>query len=153
MLHHAGVLFMSAMIGLALFLWLIAAVTLVLAFVYGITRKAEPVARRRFSRDELPRVTVQLPIRNEGALAERVITSAAALEYPVDRLQIQVVDDSNDVTTSAIINRTIADVRRERPALDVTVVRRDSQQGFKAGALQQGAVRATGEFFAVFDAD
>src|SRR6185436_1018712 len=144
MVQHAQVLFMSTMVSVALFLWLISLVTLAFALVYAIRREAEPIPLRRVARDDLPRVTVQLPICNEGVLAERIIRSAAALDYPADRLEIQVLDDSNDAT-SAIIESAVADVRRERPMIDVAVIRRHTRTRFKAGALQQGVAVATGE--------
>lgn len=98
----------------------------------------------------LPVVTVQLPIYNEPTVVERLIDAAAALDYPADRLEIQVLDDSTDATTS----RAAAAIARHRLlGLDITHVRRDSRLGYKAGALAHGLALARGEFVAVFDAD
>jgi cellulose synthase/poly-beta-1,6-N-acetylglucosamine synthase-like glycosyltransferase len=102
------------------------------------------------SREAWPRVTVQLPMYNERLVAERVIRAAARLAYPLDRLQIQVLDDSTDETRD-VVDATVAELARR--GLDIVVVRRADRVGFKAGALAHGSESATGEFIAVFDAD
>ena len=99
---------------------------------------------------EWPRVTVQLPVYNERYVVERLLQAAADLEYPRDRLEIQLLDDSTDETTEI----AAAKVRSLRAAgFEVVHHRRASRAGFKAGALQEGLTRASGEFLAVFDAD
>lgn len=97
-----------------------------------------------------PRVTVQLPIYNERYVVERLIDAVAALDYPWDRLQIQVLDDSTDETTAIAQER--AAYHRQR-GVDIAVIHRTERAGFKAGALAHGLNTATGEFIAVFDAD
>lgn len=97
-----------------------------------------------------PRVTVQLPIYNELYVVERLIDAAAALAWRRDRLQIQVLDDSDDETTA--IARARVEYHRQR-GYDIALIRRADRAGFKAGALAAGLARATGEFVAVFDAD
>lgn len=97
-----------------------------------------------------PLVTVQLPVFNERYVAERLLEAAAALEYPRDRIEIQVLDDSTDSTSALVAARVGA--LRER-GLDVVHLRRSSRAGFKAGALQEGLLRAKGDLVAVFDAD
>ena len=99
---------------------------------------------------DMPRVTVQLPIYNELYVIERLIDAAAALDWQRDRLQIQVLDDSDDETTARAHARVEYHRRR---GLDITLIRRGDRTGFKAGALAAGLARATGEFIAVFDAD
>lgn len=100
--------------------------------------------------DELPRVTVQLPLFNEPHVAERVITAACALDYPRDRLELQVLDDSNDDSVA----RTRACCERMREAgHTISHLRRPTRAGFKSGALDAGLSVATGEFIAIFDAD
>ncbi len=99
---------------------------------------------------EHPFVTVQLPIYNEWFVAARVIEAAAALDYPADRLEIQVLDDSTD-DTPAIVTETLARVRRQ--GLNIHHIRRARRDGYKAGALRDGLLTARGEFVAVFDAD
>ena len=99
---------------------------------------------------EWPRVTVQLPMYNEDLVAERIIAAACKLDYPRDRLQIQVLDDSTDHS---------ADLAREScekwaaQGLTVEYVHRTNRVGYKAGALAAGLASVTGEFIAIFDAD
>src|SRR5512136_869521 len=107
-----------------------------------------PTPAGRFA--ELPRVTVQLPMFNELCVAERVIDSACALEYPREKLEIQVLDDSTDETQG--IARAAVERWKAR-GVDIVYVHRVNRQGFKAGALEHGLRTATGEFVAVFDAD
>lgn len=97
-----------------------------------------------------PHVTVQLPIYNERAVAERVLRAVAALDYPRDRLEIQVLDDSTDITR-AMIDRTARRLRAQ--GCDVKVVRRTDRTHYKAGALAAALPAARGEFIAIFDAD
>jgi hypothetical protein len=101
----------------------------------------------------LPLVTVQLPVYDERHVAARLVRAAAHLDYPADRLEIQVLDDSDDDTTT----RIAAEIRRlgaERPhGPRIRHVRRTDRQGFKAGALAAGLATARGELVAVFDAD
>ena len=98
----------------------------------------------------LPIVTVQLPLYNEHMVAARVIDACAALDWPADRLEIQVLDDSTDESVAIVDER--AAFWRAR-GIDVCVVRRERRTGFKAGALAYGAQVARGEFHALFDAD
>ncbi|MFQ5524761.1 MAG: cellulose synthase family protein [Thermoanaerobaculia bacterium] len=97
-----------------------------------------------------PRVTVQLPLYNELYVAERLIRAVGELDYPRDRLQIQVLDDSNDETRE-IVARTVA--RLHSRGIDIEHIRRPDRTGFKAGALEYGLGTATGELVAIFDAD
>ena len=107
-----------------------------------------PTPAGRFA--DLPRVTVQLPMFNELFVAERIIDATCALQYPADKLQIQVLDDSTDETQG--IARAAVERWRAR-GVDVVYVHRTNRQGFKAGALEHGLETATGEFVAIFDAD
>jgi cellulose synthase/poly-beta-1,6-N-acetylglucosamine synthase-like glycosyltransferase len=100
--------------------------------------------------ENLPRVTIQLPLYNERYVLERLIDEVVKIEYPRELLQIQVLDDSTDDTHS------FAGVLCERyrnMGYPIEYLHRTNRQGFKAGALQAGLARATGEFVAVFDAD
>ena len=99
---------------------------------------------------ELPLVTVQLPMFNEMYVAERLIESIAAIDYPKDRLEIQVLDDSTDETVN--IARAKVEELVER-GYDATYVHRVDRTGYKAGALENGTKQAKGEFLMVFDAD
>ncbi len=99
---------------------------------------------------ELPRVTIQIPLFNERNVAERIIAAACAFDYPRDRLQIQVLDDSTDDCTE-VVRRRCERFRSE--GVDVVCLHRDSREGFKSGALAAGLQSATGELVAIFDAD
>lgn len=99
---------------------------------------------------DLPAVTVQLPIYNERLVVERLINAAADLDYPADRLQIQVLDDSTDETSQ----RAAALVHQyDQKGVNIQLLKRPHRNGYKAGALSNGSSRATGEFLAIFDAD
>ncbi len=99
---------------------------------------------------ELPMVTIQLPMYNEANVAERVIRSAAAVDYPPEKLEIQVLDDSTD-DTKEHIQRVVEELKRS--GTNVVLVRRENRKGYKAGALREGLTTAQGEFIAIFDAD
>ena len=101
-------------------------------------------------RKSSPCVTVQLPIYNELYVVERLIDAAAALDWPRARLEIQVLDDSDDETTCIAQDRV--DYFRKL-GLDITLIHRTERSGFKAGALAGGLAQARGEFIAIFDAD
>jgi cellulose synthase/poly-beta-1,6-N-acetylglucosamine synthase-like glycosyltransferase len=103
-----------------------------------------------FSPDDLPSVTVQLPVYNERFVIGRLVDAAARLDYPADRLQIQVIDDSSDDTTD--IARDLVS-HYQAQGLDIQLLHRNNRQGFKAGALQEALLRSSGEFIAIFDAD
>jgi hypothetical protein len=97
-----------------------------------------------------PTVTVQLPIYNEKHTAERLIASVAALDYPRDRLQVQVLDDSTD-ETRALVGRLVERLREA--GLQIVHLTRGERRGYKAGALAAALPSATGELIAVMDAD
>jgi len=99
---------------------------------------------------ELPFVTIQLPIYNEMYVVERLIESVAAFDYPKDRFEIQVLDDSTDETVG-IIAKKVKELQEK--GILIEHVRRPSRVGFKAGALKYGLTFAKGEFVAIFDAD
>jgi cellulose synthase/poly-beta-1,6-N-acetylglucosamine synthase-like glycosyltransferase len=99
---------------------------------------------------QLPPVTVQLPIYNERYVVERLIDEVSRIEYPRELLQIQVLDDSTDDThpfAEALVERYRA------LGVPIEYHHRTNREGFKAGALQEGLKRATGELVAIFDAD
>ena len=98
----------------------------------------------------LPTITVQLPMYNEAAVAQRAIDAACRLDYPILRLQIQVLDDS-DQEQAAPIQRA-ASIRAAQ-GHQVQYLHRTHRRGYKAGALADGMKAATGEFIVIFDAD
>ncbi len=99
---------------------------------------------------DVPRVTVQLPMYNERYVAERVIRAVCELNYPKDKLQIQVIDDSTDDTVALI--RKLVDEMKAKD-FDIKQIHRANRQGYKAGALRDAMPLVTGELIAIFDAD
>ncbi len=99
---------------------------------------------------ETPMVTIQLPLYNEMYVVRRLIEASCSIEYPKEKLEIQVLDDSTDETVDLV-----ASIVREKQAQGFIIhhVRRPNRSGFKAGALKEGLKTAQGEFVAVFDAD
>ncbi|MGD0014202.1 MAG: glycosyltransferase [Bryobacteraceae bacterium] len=100
--------------------------------------------------EELPRVTVQLPLYNERYVVERLLGEVLKIQYPRELLQIQVLDDSTD-ETAPFTERLVAQYQAEGHPIEY--LHRGNREGFKAGALQEGLKTATGELIAVFDAD
>lgn len=99
---------------------------------------------------EWPAVTVQLPVFNEMYVMERLIDTVAGFDYPREKLEIQVLDDSTDETLE--ISRKKVSEWREK-GVDIHLITRQERRGFKAGALEEGLKTARGEFIAIFDAD
>ena len=99
---------------------------------------------------DLPRVLIQLPVYNEPLVVERALLAAAALDWPADRLTIQLLDDSTDITSDIAVH---AVARLRRQGVDVVHVRRADRSGFKAGALAAGMALCDAPYVAVFDAD
>ncbi len=100
--------------------------------------------------NEIPFVTIQLPIYNEKYVIERLLENIVQLEYPKDKLEIQVLDDSTDesvLLTKKLINEY------QSLGVDIKQITRQIRTGFKAGALKEGLETAKGEFIAIFDAD
>ncbi|MCE7934359.1 MAG: glycosyltransferase [Chlorobi bacterium CHB2] len=136
------------------------AALLVLAFfgMYGLVmvihylrlRPADPTPSKGGGLSRHPHVTVQLPLFNELHVAERLVEAVCRLNYPLDRLEIQILDDSTDSTTKMLANLTR---RKRRLGINIHHIHRTNRQGFKAGALKEGLATATGEFIAIFDAD
>jgi Glycosyltransferases, probably involved in cell wall biogenesis len=113
----------------------------------------EPPAK--WPEDELPFVTIQLPIFNEQFVIDRLIDACCRLDYPRDRFEIQVLDDSTDETT-VVAKQIVERYARGFAGMDqqpVTYIHRTNRYGYKAGALDAGLNSAKGEFVAIFDAD
>lgn len=110
-------------------------------------RSKRPIKRRW---EELPMVTIQLPLYNETYVVERLIDSIIKINYPMDKLEIQVLDDSSDDTIQKA-KQKVEEYQRE--GFDIQYIQRADRVGFKAGALDYGLKTAKGQFIAIFDAD
>jgi len=147
-LHLCSILYFAAMAGLAMYglhrIWL-------LVCWHRENRKKNPERLLQSPTVKYyPLVTVQLPLYNERFVAERLIDASAMLQWPKEKIEIQVLDDSDDDTDQIIDDR----IRYwSQKGITIHVLRRKNRAGFKAGALSHGLTRANGEFIAVFDAD
>ncbi len=121
---------------------------LTIVYLYLKHARNKPVPKELFA--ELPLVTVQLPVFNEMHVVDRLLDSVAALDYPQDKLQIQVLDDSTDQTVE--ICRAGVERLRAR-GFDAEHIHRTDRTGFKAGALENGTRFAKGELLFILDAD
>ncbi len=132
-------------LGLALYglhaLWLALAI---------LSRRGDNIPPPPLRLDELPHITVQLPIYNERHVVERLLDACAQLDWPRERLQIHVLDDSTD-ETRALVQRCVHRWRAE--GVDIAVIERAERVGYKAGALAHALPHASGDFIALFDAD
>lgn len=99
-----------------------------------------------------PRVCVQLPMFNEDAVAERIIQAAAALEWPREALEIQVLDDSTDLGTQEHVRKICEGVATDT-GIAIQWIHRVDRRGYKAGALEEGRKISEAEYFAILDAD
>ncbi len=99
---------------------------------------------------ETPLVTIQLPLYNEYYVVERLINSVCDIDYPKEKMEIQVLDDSTDETVDLV--EKIVNVKKAA-GFDIEHIRRKTREGFKAGALKEGLKKAKGDFIAIFDAD
>lgn len=136
-----------------LFIFAYSLVQLSLVMNYKRYRKQHDAVDDRvydLNQPDLPRVTIQLPVFNERYVVERLIDAVCALQYPKDRLHIQVLDDSTDESKELAAAR-IAEWQKR--GVHIEHVLRPDRKGFKAGALAYGLEKVTGEYIAIFDAD
>jgi cellulose synthase/poly-beta-1,6-N-acetylglucosamine synthase-like glycosyltransferase len=113
-------------------------------------RRIVPQPKASFRETELPRITVQLPLFNEMYVVERLLKAVTEIDYPRERMEIQVLDDSTDETVR--LARATVEQYREQ-GFDIVYIHRSDRTGFKAGALENGLKAASGELVAIFDAD
>lgn len=142
---------------------LIFSLALLLIFLYSLSQlhlllnylkaKKEPDHSAKFDLSvpgEIPGVTIQLPLYNELYVVERLLRNIAEIDYPREKLEIQVLDDSTDESVAKIAEIT---EKLKRKGIDIQHLRRNNRSGFKAGALKEGLKTAKGEFIAIFDSD
>ena len=110
----------------------------------------DPKSKYYFQSSELPQVTIQLPVFNEPKIISTTLTKIGKINYPLDRLKIQILDDSTDETSAMIdkLSKKLIDM-----GFIVNILRRSSRDGFKAGALSYGLQNDNSEFVAIFDSD
>ncbi len=126
-------------------------IQMTLAIAYVRNRKKRKLEKiPLFDSKNAPKVTIQLPMYNEMYVAERIIETAAAFDYPRDKFQIQVLDDSTDETKDIIATK-VAELAAT--GLNIQHIHRINRTGYKAGALDDAMDRVQGEFIAIFDAD
>ena len=143
------ILFLYAFCLFLIFYYSVVQVSLAAAYVRSRKKRALEIAPI-FDLTNAPKVTVQLPMYNEMYVAERIIEKTAELDYPRDKFQIQVLDDSTDETKEIIANKV-----KELAAkgIDIIHIHRTDRTGYKAGALDSAMDKVSGEFIAIFDAD
>src|SRR5687767_1489242 len=113
-------------------------------------RRFVPVPGAKFAEADLPVITVQLPLFNELYVVDRLLKAVTQIDYPHDKLEIQVLDDSTDETTK-VAEGVVAKYAAQ--GFDIHYIHREDRSGFKAGALENGNKTAKGELLAIFDAD
>ena len=121
-----------------------------LVYLYMRHKHEVPVPQAEYDHASLPVVTIQLPLYNEMYVVDRLVDSVCAIDYPREKLEIQILDDSTDET------RSIAEAAARRHAaagIDIKYIHRSDRSGYKAGALEAGMHVARGNFIAIFDAD
>ena len=121
---------------------------LVMIYFYHKTRAYNPPIL--LAQTEWPQVTIQLPVFNEVYVVERLVKAVCELEYPIDKLEIQLLDDSTDETVE-VSRRIVSEYTAK--GFDIKHIHRIDRSGFKAGALKSGLETAKGEYVGIFDAD
>jgi cellulose synthase/poly-beta-1,6-N-acetylglucosamine synthase-like glycosyltransferase len=151
-LYHANAFDMALLIPYFIVLILLASYGLhryTLVYLYYKKKKNKTVEpAEKFA--DLPRVTVQLPIFNEQYVVDRLLQAVCRLEYPLEKLEIQLLDDSTDETVDVARGLVEHYAAQGHP---VRYIHRTNRAGYKAGALHEGLKTATGEFVAIFDSD
>ncbi|MBN2804276.1 MAG: glycosyltransferase family 2 protein [Deltaproteobacteria bacterium] len=121
-----------------------------LTYLFFKTKRNIPKPMSNFAPEELPKILVQLPLFNERYVCERLIDAVTKFDYPIDKMYIQVLDDSTDDTTE-IAQSKVSNVAAE--GFNITLIHREDRTGYKAGALENGLAMSDCELVAVFDAD
>ena len=133
------------------FIWIALIITLYTCNFYYLVVISRHQKKNDFIElKEIPTVTLQLPIYNEKYVAARLIHAVCALDYPKDKLSIQVLDDSTD-ETQVLLENLVSDYQKK--GFDIQHIQRSDRKGYKAGALRNAMKSAKGDFIAIFDAD
>ena len=133
-----------------IFMYALAQLNLLFNYLSARKKTHESLTLDFSNPEEIPYVTIQLPVYNELYVMERLLANISELDYPKDKLEIQVLDDSTDESFAS----TKAQIKQlQSTGLDIKQITRKNRIGFKAGALKEGLEIAKGEFIAIFDAD
>ncbi|PQB08185.1 glycosyl transferase family 2 [Polaribacter filamentus] len=135
---------------LLIFMYAVAQLNLLINYLKYKNKQDNSVKFDFTNPEEVPYVTIQLPVFNELYVMKRLLKNIAKIDYPKEKLEIQVLDDSTDESiemTSKYIKKV------QELGIDIQHIRRTNRQGYKAGALKEGLKTAKGEFIAIFDAD
>ena len=135
---------------LLIFMYAIAQLNLLFNYLTSKRNKKNCETFNFSNSNEIPFVTIQLPVYNEMYVMERLLDNIAEIDYPKDKLEIQVLDDSTDETVKTTFNQI---EKLKQTGLDIQHITRTNRVGFKAGALKEGLEIAKGEFIAIFDSD
>lgn len=117
----------------------------------GLARERAQLGRALPPDDRLPRVLVQVPTMNEGSVVHRIAEAVGSLDWPRDRLHVQILDDSTDPASTEMAGEAVAVLRSKR--VDAELLHRSDRAGYKGAAMQAGLEHTTDEYVAVFDAD
>ncbi len=141
--------FILALYFVCVLIFTLYSISIIHLIILALGKKPKKKAPLIFN-EHVPHVTVQLPMYNEMYVANDVIDCCARFDYPLSKLEIQVLDDSTDETVDIVAKRVAYWQDR---GVDITQIRRTNRTGFKAGALEEATPRAKGEFITIFDAD
>lgn len=135
---------------LLIFMYAVAQLNLLLNYLKYKNKEDTSIKFDFNNPEEIPYITIQLPVYNELYVMKRLLKNIAKINYPLDKLEIQVLDDSTDES----IEMTAKHIKKVLElGIDIQHIRRTNRQGYKAGALKEGLKTAKGEFIAIFDAD
>jgi len=150
MILETSIIFVYTIALVFIFLYALAQLNLLFNYL-AAQKKQDKSPKFDFSNsEEIPFVTIQLPVYNEMYVMERLLENISKIDYPKDKLEIQVLDDSTDET----LESTHLQIELlKKTGLDIVHICRNNRTGFKAGALKEGLKIAKGEFIAIFDAD
>tara|TARA_B110000483_G_scaffold61173_1_gene76059 strand:- start:20249 stop:21763 length:1515 start_codon:yes stop_codon:yes gene_type:complete len=135
---------------LLIFIYSLTQLNMLLYFLRFENRKEKQHLPSKLIIEKLPNITIQLPLYNELYVVERLLDCISKLEYPKEKLQIQVLDDSTD--ESLDLTKSLV-LKLQKNNIPIILITRENRNGFKAGALKNGLKTATGDFIAIFDAD
>jgi len=134
-----------------IFAYALAQLNLLFNYLRAGSKKDETIQKFDMTNpNEIPHVTIQLPVFNEMYVMERLLDNIAEMDYPKNKLEIQVLDDSSDETVTSTASQIKA---LQVSGLDIVHIQRSNRDGFKAGALKEGLKIAKGEYIAIFDSD